>query len=157
MRGFYLLIIILVFVAGVFYTLNQKNITVSDFFFGTRQVISVGDIQLEVEVADTPESRKQGLSGRGDLGSSVGLLMVFDKPDYYGIWMKDMNFSIDIIWISKDLQVVEIMSNVRPETYPSIFEPSAPALYVLETKSGFAQVYGLRTGDSVSIPESILE
>ena len=153
MRGVYFLIVVAVLALGVLYMMDQKGITFSSFFVGERNVITIGEVQLEVEVVDSLEGRRQGLSGRKDIGEGVvGLFMVFDESGYHAIWMKDMHFSIDIVWISEEGSVVHIERGVAPDTYPRIFEPSRPARYVLETERGFVEVYGFSVGDRVTIP-----
>src|SRR5512136_601336 len=61
--------------------------------------VMVGGVRFEVEVAQTPGTREKGLSGRTGLVDGQGMLFVFDKPDRYMFWMKDMLFPIDIIYI----------------------------------------------------------
>jgi hypothetical protein len=75
------------------------------------------------------------------------MLFVFDKEGYYGFWMKEMNFPIDIAWLDKDKKITLIEKNVLPETYPQIFNPKSKNLYVLETKAGFFEKFGIKIGD----------
>ena len=70
-------------------------------------------------------------------------------PGKYDFWMKDMNFALDIIWLSEDLHIVYIKKDARPESYPAIFGPEMDTKYVLEVVSGFASRYNLKTGDSI--------
>lgn len=105
----------------------------------------VGDTVIAVEVANTPESRVQGLSGRADLAQGSGLLFDFFAPDYYRIWMKDMNFSIDIVW-ANDGRVITVEHDVSPNTFPQNFTSAAPARYVLELPAGYAAMHGIAEG-----------
>ena len=68
---------------------------------------------IKVELAITPEARARGLSGRQGLTQDEGMLFVFDTPGKYPFWMKDMNFAIDMIWISEDSKVVYIKKDAR--------------------------------------------
>ena len=112
--------------------------------------------KIRIELADTPEERIKGLSGREKLDENSGLLFVYEELGIYGIWMKDMNFSIDVIWLDKDYRVIDIASDVQPDSFPEVFEPGAPALYILEVNAGFAQRNGIKTGDDLkSIFDSI--
>ena len=145
-----------VLIGGLWYAYAQQSgVSFSEFFLSSENVIKVGGVPMRVDVANTAESRQLGLSGRQDIGSVVGLLMVFDEPGYHGIWMKGMRFPIDVIWISEDFRVVGITRNLTPESYPKIFEPPEPIRYVLETNISFADVYGISTGDTADIPESL--
>ncbi len=60
-----------------------------------------------------------------------------------------MQFSIDIIWISEDLKVVDIKEEATPESYPESFAPKEGAKYVLEVGAGFSKLNNLKIGDSV--------
>ncbi len=112
--------------------------------------ISIGKIRLSVEVASTDAEREQGLSDRASLRDGTGMLFVFSKVDSYGFWMKDMHFSIDIVWINSDGVIAGIDKNVSPDTYPAAFYPPSPVPYVLEVPAGFADSHGVAVGSAVS-------
>jgi len=124
-------------------------ITISIFYFSKQQppTIFIGGEKIEVELMATPEAQAKGLSGREGLKENSGMLFVFPKPDYYGFWMKDMKFSIDMIWLDSAGKVVHIERNVAPETYPKVFTPALPANYVLEVIAGFSDQNSLKIGD----------
>ncbi len=110
---------------------------------------------MRVTVLDGLAERKRGLSGRPSLDPNEGMLFVFSEDDYHGIWMKEMLFPIDIIWIDKDGVVVSVESAARPDSYPRVFEPSAPARYVIETNEHFAESFGIRHGSTVKLPAGL--
>ncbi len=119
--------------------LNNKETTVieeKDYW-----EIKLDDSDLLVEVADTNETLIKGLSGRNSIGSD-GLLMVFKEESHHGIWMKEMKFPIDIIWINSDGRTVYIEKNVDPKTYPKVFRPDDPAKFVLEVSAGLVDEKG---------------
>lgn len=111
--------------------------------------IKIGGATIQAEFADTSEERARGLSGREKLGENEGMLFVFEGPSRHGIWMKNMKFAIDIIWISPDKKIADIAESVSPDTYPRVFRPRKPALYVLEIKAGLFAKTGARVGDLV--------
>lgn len=113
------------------------------------QKISINGVSVLVEMATTPASRQQGLSGRSGLAKGEGMLFVFDRPGEHGFWMKDMHFSLDIIFAAADGSVVSVFSNVSPESYPKSFRPALPALYVLEVPAGFANDHGIAPGSKL--------
>jgi uncharacterized membrane protein (UPF0127 family) len=100
-------------------------------------------------VADTEEKRAQGLSGRAFLPSNTSMLFEFDKPDTHGIWMKDMLFPIDIIWLDKNKIIVNLVSNAEPESYPHVYYPPKESLYVLEIRAGLIKDKNLKIGDEI--------
>lgn len=132
--------------------------SIHSIFFGEAvHWVRIGGAQLFVSVADTPPTRQQGLSGTAGLGEFEGKLFIFDEAAPYGIWMREMNYAIDIVWINDALTVVHVENKVSPDTYPKTFTPPQPARYVLETNSGVAEKYGIRTGDTVSFSEQLTE
>lgn len=100
------------------------------------EALQIGGKTLLVEVMNTDVLRMQGLSGREALPKGSGMLFVFDNPDTYGFWMKDMKFAIDIIWLNDAKEVIDIARNVQPNTFPHAFYPPVPVKYVLETNPG---------------------
>jgi hypothetical protein len=124
-------------------------------YFGSRlqteKYVVIGEAQLKVAVADDNKERELGLSGQENLAENTGLLFYFDRSDYHGIWMKEMNFPIDIIWIGTNMQVVHLERNVTPDTYPKIFKPNQKARYILEVRSDFIKNEGIKIGDLATL------
>ncbi|MBP6060784.1 MAG: DUF192 domain-containing protein [Candidatus Pacebacteria bacterium] len=113
------------------------------------QYVTIGGETIKVELAETPAERAQGLSGRKNLAGDTGLLFIFEKPGHYPFWMKDMNFPIDIIWISRNNQIVFIEKTATRESYPKNFGGEVESSYVLEVVAGFADKHNLAIGDQV--------
>ena len=120
----------------------------------TIRSITLGSTTVAVEVEDTEAAREQGLSGRASLAKGTGMLFVFDTPGKYGFWMKDMHFSIDMLFIDTSGTVVTIAPNALPAGYhespPQVFYPTSDVKYVLEVPAGFAAESGVTVGQSVT-------
>jgi uncharacterized protein len=116
------------------------------------KIISVGDAIFNLELATDLSSRTKGLSDRPSLPEESGMLFIFNNPGNYGFWMKDMNFSIDIIWISNST-VVGYEKNVEPEgNFPSqTYFPPVPVTEVLEINAGLVDRLGIEVGDVVKL------
>lgn len=112
-------------------------------------ILKIGDIRLQVEIADTQEKRVIGLSGRKSLGDRDGMLFVFDNESLHGIWMKDMNFAIDILWIDADYEIVDIKKNAKLDSYPEVFYPKNLSKYVLEVNVGFLEKNDIEIGERI--------
>lgn len=112
---------------------------------GAKQVF-FGQTGVDVEIASSPQAHEMGLSGRTGLGAGQGMLFVFDADGNWGIWMKGMNFPIDVVWANSSGRVVTVLSNISPESYPKVFYPTLPARYVLEVPSGFARQNNIYEG-----------
>ncbi len=118
--------------------------------FADTKFVQIDGVKIKVELALTEAEREQGLSGRDGLADDAGMLFVFDHPDKYLFWMKDMNFPIDMIWIGQDSKIIYIQKNASPDSYPQkTFGPETPATYVLEVPAGFSDKNGLKEGDQV--------
>ncbi|KKR31903.1 MAG: hypothetical protein UT65_C0014G0002 [Parcubacteria group bacterium GW2011_GWF2_39_8b] len=119
------------------------------FIYGNKtqsQIILNGKI-FQAEVVRSQSELGRGLSGHKGLSDNEGMLFIFDKPDNYGFWMKDMRFPIDIIWLDQNFKVVHVEKSVATSTYPKVFYPSGPATYVLEVNSGISDSINLQIGD----------
>lgn len=121
----------------------------------TNPTVVIGGQTVAVTIADTDASREKGLGGRTGLSDHEGMLFVFPQDGYYAFWMKDMQFSIDIVWIAADGTVVYIEPNLSPSTYPTAFEPTKTARYVLELPAGFMQRYNVTIGNKATLPSSL--
>lgn len=113
--------------------------------------IQIANRAVRVDIADTPEERARGLGGRAALAEDEGMLFVFEEDGYHAFWMKDMDFPIDIVWISRDGLIAHIEENVGPETYPAAFAPRREARYAVELPAGFVERHGVRVGDAVRL------
>lgn len=123
------------------------------------KTIKIGDTTLQVEIADTPASREQGLSGRTDLLGNTGMLFVFDKGSSMpGFWMKGMLISLDLIWI-KNGSIVKIDKNVQPpkegtnDSDLKVYVPGQAIDNVLEVRGGFSDTNGISVGSKVDLSQ----
>lgn len=64
--------------------------------------VSVGDVELEVAVASTPEQRSQGLRGVEELDGYDGMLFVFEETRGATFGMRDTLIPLDIWWFDGD-------------------------------------------------------
>jgi uncharacterized membrane protein (UPF0127 family) len=114
--------------------------------------VSIGIHRVQVEVADTPERMRRGLSGREGLAEGRGMVFPYTRADRHGFWMYDMHFDIDIVWIRGD-RIVDVTSRARhdpPGELPT-YRPVEPADLVLEVPAGTAERLGWRVGDRVAV------
>jgi uncharacterized protein len=102
-------------------------------------------------VVDTPRLRSRGLSNKSILPQDEGMLFVFEEEGIYPFWMQDMNFDIDIVWLDAGGNVVYVVQNAMPESYPNLFTPTQEALYVWEVNAGFVAEKGIDIGGRVEI------
>lgn len=145
----YMVFIVFFFAVPIYKEIKSLSKIINNTVYAERVVI--GESSVKIKIVDTVDSRQRGLSGTVSLPADEGLLFVFDAPDFHGIWMKDMNFSIDIIWLDETKRVVSIAEQISPDTYPQSFVPNQKALYVLEVNAGFVKKAGIKIGDQATI------
>lgn len=105
---------------------------------------------LYLEQSDTELTRQKGLSSRECIPDQNGMLFIFDSAELHGIWMKDMKFSIDIIWLDTSKKVIHIEPNASPESYPKVFYPQNPASFVIEVKAGQVVERSIKVGQQLN-------
>src|SRR3990172_12648951 len=117
-------------------------------------VLRVGEQTLGVEIADSAEEWSQGLSGREQLARDEGMLFVFDDQVRRSFWMRQMRFSLDMMFI-RDGRINEIVRNVPAPSGSQDgteirVQSQESADWVLEVNSGWAQEHGVEVGDEVT-------
>ena len=115
---------------------------------------------LQVEVMVKDEDRAMGLMFRPSLPKDRGMLFIFERPDFHGIWMKNCKFPIDIVWLDEERKVAHVAESVPPckaEPCP-VYSPLRRAAYVVELNAGVARrekaVLGSRFGFVLTPPEA---
>jgi uncharacterized membrane protein (UPF0127 family) len=112
-----------------------------------RAELKIGDEVFSMRVARSNSELNQGLSGTESMPENEALLFMFPYSNRWGIWMKDMNYPIDIVWLDENKKVLHIEHDVKPESYPATtYEPESPAKYVVELKAGAAKAHRITIG-----------
>jgi uncharacterized membrane protein (UPF0127 family) len=122
-------------------------------FFPELIPIVVASTTVQASVADSIGERIKGLSDTPYLPEGVVKLFAFGDEGEQAIWMKDMNYSIDILWVAEEGKIVHIEQNISPDTYPTSFKSPIPAFYVIEANAGFVASSSIRIGDEVILPK----
>jgi hypothetical protein len=94
----------------------------------TSTTISIDGHEMAVAVADTPETRRQGLMGVTDLGGLDGMLFVWDADTGAAFWMKDTLIPLDIAFFGVGRGFVDRLT-MEPCTTDSCPLYSAAGLY----------------------------
>ena len=104
---------------------------------------------LDIEIADNDYETETGLMHRTAMKKNRGMLFIFkdEQPRYF--YMKNTEFSLDIIYLNAQQKVVSFIENAEPFNENSL--PSEePAKYVLEINSGLIKEWGIQKGDSIT-------
>jgi len=123
---------------------------------GSKYILLLGSTMktIQVECAVSPSALARGLSGRQTLDSGHGMLFIFPKLGKQGMWMPDMYFALDIIWLDENLSVVHITYDIQPcvtrtecPNYSSVYN----AKYAIEMPSGDAKHYSFSPGLTLEV------
>lgn len=112
----------------------------------------IGSEKFTVEVADTQMKQAMGMMFRKTVADDFGMLFVYGEEDYHGFWMKNCFVHLDIIYLNKDKQVVDMFVNVPPckKDPCKSYRTSVPAQYVLELRANRTKELKLKEGDTIS-------
>lgn len=140
-----LIVVIFIVLVGI-YVIAQNT--------SSEKFVAINDNKFQVKVAETDTEKQIGLSKTESLPENEGMLFLFDEPDFYAFWMRDMKFPIDIIFINGN-KVTTIISNALPpsQTNGSLttFQPKEKSDKVLEVNAGIAQKYNIQEGSVIDL------
>jgi hypothetical protein len=143
---------VIVGIAGIMSLPSDVKLESVEFPRGT---VKIDGIVLEVQIADTDPRRARGLMFQEQLPLDEGM---WDDANKRSIWMLNMQFPLDVIWIDDNSQVVFIEKNVPPcktaletVTCPSYKGGSNDAKYVLEVTAGFVEEFKITTESTLEI------
>lgn len=148
-----LLIFAVLFVVLAVFIFVQSLLKNGSLFAKTASM-TVNDEKITLEVADTPEKRQKGLSGRKSLPENRGMLFVFDNADFHSFWMKEMQIPLDMIFLS-GTRVVTVHENVPPPTEGDenllLYSPDEPTDKVIELNAGQAAKLQIQKGTELDL------
>ncbi|GAB6052239.1 hypothetical protein JCM17960_10590 [Magnetospira thiophila] len=111
---------------------------------------ATGPASFQVEIAETPSSREQGLQWRTSLAADHGMLLVSEEAKRWQVWMKDTFIPLDLLFLSVEGRVTEIIPDTLPRS-TQVMEPQTDAIAVLELNGGTAQRLGIRVGAAIKL------
>jgi len=124
------------------------------FFSGCQsgRVLQVGDCKINTEESHTASERATGLMYRENLNQNSGMLFFLGRnlgPESAGgFHMRNVNFDLDLVFLSENKQVTDIQTVSKCVTADCpLYRPKALSYYVFELNSGRASECGLAEGD----------
>ena len=124
------------------------NENVIDYPFPNRKTISIinnegKNVDVDCELAQTPEEKKQGLLYRDGIEDNCGVLFNSDKDSAYH--MVDMDFPIEMLFINGG-QIVEI---IKAQPGQKNIVPANSFAMNLEVKDGYCDENNISVGNNV--------
>lgn len=144
--------LITIFIMVWIFFYSQK-LFISEREYSQKAEIKIGKAVINVDIAYTQEEQYKGLSGREFLKENEGMIFIYKSYKIPSFVMRDMKFSIDIIWI-RDNVIVDISKNL-PLPVPGKplieYKPISDINRVLEVLAGFTDRGKIQIGDTLEI------
>lgn len=144
----YIVLTVIIIIIGIILWSGKMRTGAVLFKDRTEQLVA------KVEIAENLSQWAKGLMFRKSLDQDKGMLFIFSDEVQRTFWMKNVNFPLDLIFISQDSKIVELKENFMPcqsgekcESYKS----ENPAKYVLEVNGGFVNKNNILIGESLNI------
>jgi uncharacterized membrane protein (UPF0127 family) len=111
---------------------------------------SKGPVIVHAEVVTTPGAQEKGLMYREYLAPDAAMLFPMGFVADHRFWMRNTLIPLDMIFISRELEVVGIVEKTTPLTDDGR-QCGKPSWYVLEVNGGWSAEHGIAAGAKVTI------
>ena len=108
-----------------------------------------------MEIADTPQKARIGLSNRTTLNQDAGMLFLTDYPRDIQMWMKDTLIPLDMLFFDEEGQIVYIHTAQPLDLTP--VGADQPILGVVELFGGTCEKLNIKEGDFLRFVEPFEE
>jgi uncharacterized membrane protein (UPF0127 family) len=112
----------------------------------TRKIQCLGK-SIVVEIARTPETRKDGLMNRMQLEENSGMLFIFPTTDRQSFWMENTYIPLSIAFLNENGRILNI-ENMKPFDKVNKYSRGA-AKFALEMNQGWFKRNGVTSGDVI--------
>lgn len=119
--------------------------------------VRIGDDVITVEIAETAAEKQRWMTFRQDrLPLDTAMLIKYDEPDLYEVWMLNIEYNLDLIWFDESGNAVYMIKNAPPcenvvETVSCTYKTTKRALYVMAATSGFIDEHDIAVGSKMTI------
>ena len=113
---------------------------------------NIKDVYFNVEIARKKIDRDKGLMFRKNLNLDKGMLFIFPNESKVSMWMKNTLISLDIIFISKNYKIVDIINNTKAMS-KEILTSKVKAKYALEINAGLVKKLNIKIGNNIYFEE----
>jgi uncharacterized membrane protein (UPF0127 family) len=106
-------------------------------------------VEIEAEVADTPEKLLFGMAFQDALPPNGGMIYIFESTGPHRVTTKEYRFPVDMIWVDESRHILSVDENVPPcklETCPWHGSTSPSVRYLIQTTAGFVKEAGVEAG-----------
>lgn len=110
--------------------------------------LSAGIHRIEAEVADTNDTRAEGLMYRRQMPVNHGMLFVFPEVATHCMWMRNTSIPLSVAFVDDKGAIINI-AEMQPESEENHCA-SKPARYALEMNTGWFRTRGIVPGMRIS-------
>jgi len=116
--------------------------------------VIIGPNKINVEVVATEAKIQRGLMFREHLPPDDGMLFMMPGEKGLGregwpFWMHNTLIPLDLIWIDRDMHIVEIVENA-PIKNDNEIGGHVPSRFVLEVNAGYVAAHHVAKGQAVT-------
>lgn len=126
--------------------------------------LQINDLTFRAWISDDSDERQLGLMfitaeemARLPDGAERAMLFIFDydQPASQGFWMRNVSIPLDIAYIDSDGVILTILT-MAPLDETTPYQSQASYRYALEVKGNIFSNLDISVGDTVEIPQSLL-
>lgn len=111
-----------------------------------------GPVLVKAEVADTPQRRALGLSGRPSVPFDAGMVFLFFKASRESFWMKNTQVPLSIAFFGADGKILDIKDMDPCHRDPcAVYNPGVAYRGALEVNQGSLQKWDVHVGDKLTV------
>ncbi len=109
--------------------------------------LRIGAHSIRAELANTPQTRRDGLMFKQRLAESSGMIFVFPRTQRVSMWMKNTLIPLSVAFIDADGRILNIedMQPLSTRAHAS----QGKARYALEMNQGWFAARAIRAGERV--------
>ncbi len=132
----------------ILFLLNKRKYTrLSKKQYMDKVIINCNGHEINADIAKTPFEREYGLMNVKYLEDNQGMLFVFQKEQKLNFWMKNTYIPLDIVFLDKDKQIINIYPNCEPLNTNKIYTSSNLAKYAIETNANWFSKNNIHTNE----------
>ena len=119
--------------------------------------VRINNDVITVEIAHTDAEKQRWLTFRQDkLPYDSAMLIKYDKPDLYQVWMLNVQYNLDLVWFNENGTAVYMIKNAPPcqnlvESVSCTYKTTAPAVNVVASTAGFIDRHSIVLGSKMTI------
>lgn len=125
-----------------------------DFSKGT---IAINNQSIRVEIAETPAERQRWLTFNTEkLPFDAALLLVYDKSDLNSLWLLNIEYNLDLIWLDSAGNIVYMIKDAVPckntlDAAQCTYKNTIPSKYILAATSGFIDYHNITKASKIKL------